>query len=88
MKDAMREIMFLPKKKRYIENTTAFMKMKKELVKVSAKAKKKAKNRPSLFQHAQGCPASHKLEYKPGEPIETLCHLPAGYTGKQPANHQ
>ncbi|MCL5005004.1 MAG: M48 family metalloprotease [Acidobacteria bacterium] len=87
MKDAMREIMFLPKKKRYIENTTAFMRMKKELVKVNARAKKKAKNRPSLHRHPQGCPAVHKVEYKAGEPIETLCHLPGGYTGKQHEHH-
>lgn len=83
MRDAMREIMFLPKKKRYIENTTAFMKMKKELAKVNAEANRKSQNRPSLKLHAQGCPAIHKLEYKAGEPIETLCRLPTGDSGKK-----
>lgn len=85
MRDAMREIMFLPKKKHYIVNTTAFMKMKKELKKVNAVAKIKSKHHPTLKLHAQGCPAVHKLQYKPGEPINTLCHLPTAKAEKKKA---
>lgn len=78
MKDSMREITFLPRKKHYIENTAAFKKMKKELAQVKAKAKKEEKNAPSLKQSEteKGCPAPNNIEYKPNEAIETLCHLP------------
>lgn len=75
MVDAMREIMFLPKKPRYIINTTGFMKMKKELKKVTAKAEAKAKNAPSLYGNEKGCASSPPEEYKPGEPIENICPI-------------
>lgn len=80
MKDSMREFMYLPKKQHYVENTTSFKKMKKELAKVKANAKEEEKNAPSLkpTKMEKGCPAPNKIEYKPDQPIETLCHLPTG----------
>ncbi|HYY72780.1 MAG TPA: M48 family metalloprotease, partial [Candidatus Bathyarchaeia archaeon] len=76
MVNAEREMMFLPKKQNLIVQTDAFLKMKKELSKVTAKAKNEEKNQPSLLATEQGCPAPHKYEYKTGEPIEDLCSLP------------
>ncbi len=47
---------------------------KKELAEVSLAAKKEEeKDRPSLMALEQGCPDPGKIEYKPGQPIETLC---------------
>ncbi len=75
MVDAERESMFLPRKPKYVVQTTAFESMKKELAKVTAEAKDEEKDRPSLLAPEQGCPAAPKIEHK-GEPVEKLCSLP------------
>jgi predicted Zn-dependent protease len=77
MVDAKKEIMFLPEKDNLITNTTEFKRMKDELEKVTAKAKEEEKGRPSLKTPEQGCQPPDKIEYEPGQPIETLCSLPA-----------
>ena len=76
MVDAEREIMFLPKKENLVIQTPEFEKMKKELAKVTAKAKEEEKNRPSLLAPEQGCPAPQKVEFESGKGIETICSLP------------
>ena len=78
MVDAEREIMFLPKKKHYIVNTKAFMEMKKELKKITAKANKKEKNAPTLEpgKNVRGCAPPKKFEFSPNKPIEDLCQSP------------
>jgi hypothetical protein len=76
MVDAQREIMFLPKKENLVVQSSAFEQMKKELKPVTAKAEAEEKGRPSLLAPEQGCPAPQRIEYKPGEPIETICSLP------------
>ncbi len=73
MVDAQREIMFLPKKPDLVVNTSAFLAMKNELKTVTAKAEKEAKNKPSLLAPEKGCAAPRQVEYKPGQPIETVC---------------
>ncbi|MEJ2006537.1 MAG: M48 family metalloprotease [Acidobacteriota bacterium] len=85
MVDAEREIMFLPRKPHYIVNTTAFMKMKRELKKVTQKSRKKEKNRPSLEpgKNVQGCAPPRKFEFKSNEPIENLCQSPNLVQAKQ-----
>ncbi len=75
MVDAMREIMFLPKKPRYIVTTTAFEQMKQALKKVTAKAEENEKNKPSLYGPEQGCATTQPANYKPGEPIEKICPI-------------
>jgi hypothetical protein len=40
---------------------------------VTARAKEEEKTRPSLLAPETGCPAPSKLEYEPGQPIETIC---------------
>lgn len=77
MVDAEREIMLLPKKNNLVRQTTEFGQMKKELTTVTAAAKEEEKNRPSLVAPERGCAAPEKIEYKPGQPIETLCSSPA-----------
>jgi predicted Zn-dependent protease len=77
MVDTQREILFLPKKDGLIQQTTAFKAMKKELAKVTQQAREDEKNRPSLLSPEQDCPAPEKIEYKPGQRIETICSLPA-----------
>jgi hypothetical protein len=47
--------------------------MKKALEEVTAKAKEEEKRRPSLLAPEAGCPAPAMLDYKPGQPIETIC---------------
>ena len=50
--------------------------MKKDLVSLVDKAAEEEKGRPSLIAAEQGCPAPKKIEYTPGQPVETLCSLP------------
>jgi hypothetical protein len=76
MVEAQREILFLPPKEGLIENSAEFDQMKQALKKVTAEAEKEEKDRPSLLAPVQGCPAPEKIEYKPGQPIETLCPGP------------
>ncbi len=73
MVDAEREIMYLPKKQGLRVQTDEFLKMKKALVKVTAKAEENEKGRPSMLAPEQGCTPPNKIEYKPGGPIETIC---------------
>ncbi len=75
MVDAMREIMFLPKKPKYIVTTTAFEQMKQALKKVTAKAEENEKNKPSLYGTEQGCATQPEVKYKAGEPIEQICPI-------------
>jgi hypothetical protein len=77
MVDARREIMFLPAKPEMIVQTSAFEQMKKELVPITAAAKKGEMGRPSLkITREQGCEPPKKLEYQPGQRIEELCSAP------------
>ncbi|MEW5975982.1 MAG: M48 family metalloprotease [Acidobacteriota bacterium] len=76
MVKSQEEILYLPKKEGLIQQSTAFKEMKKELEKVSQKAKEEEKDRPSLLAPEKGCPPPEKIEYQPGQPIETLCRLP------------
>lgn len=76
MADGEREIRFLPRKDNLIVQSAGFENMKAALTKVTAKAKEEEKGRPSLLAAEQGCAAPQKIEYKPGEPIETLCSGP------------
>lgn len=77
MVNAEREIMFLPKKEKLVEQTPQFQAMKKEVSKVKAAAEEEEKGRPSLREPEQGCPKPEKIEYEPGKPIETICSLPS-----------
>ncbi len=85
MVHAMKVIVFLPKKSHYVVNTTAFMKMKKELRKISRKANQKEKNAPSLEMgmNIKRCAAPKKFEFKPNEPIEDACRSPRIVTGEK-----
>jgi len=78
MVDAMREIMFMPAKSDLMVQTSAFEQMKKQLAPVSAAANKEERRRPSLkITREEGCEPPAKVEYKPGQPVETLCSSPA-----------
>ncbi|MBZ5700565.1 MAG: M48 family metalloprotease [Acidobacteriia bacterium] len=85
MVDSEREILFLPAKEEMIEQTSAFEEMKKSLHKVRAQADKDEKNRPTLFAKEKGCPAPKKLEYTPGQPIESICFDTQAETPGTPA---
>jgi hypothetical protein len=76
MVQTQREIMYLPDKEGLIKNSPEFDRMKEELAKVTAEAKEEEADRPSLRTPEQGCPAPEAIEYKEGEPIESLCELP------------
>jgi hypothetical protein len=74
MVQTQREIMYLPPKDRLATNTTDFARMKQELAKVTAAAKEEEeKDRPSLLAPEKGCPEPEKIDYEPGQPIESLC---------------
>lgn len=73
MVDAMREIDSLPKKPSYIAQASAFLKMKKELAPVVAKANREIKKRPSLIPHAKGCLAPRKIKQTAGKDIDDRC---------------
>lgn len=76
--DAKREIMFMPAKSELMVQTSAFEQMKKQLASISAAANKEEMRRPSLkITREEGCEPPAKVEYKPGQPIETLCSSPA-----------
>src|SRR5690349_14712891 len=78
MVDTRREIMFLPAKPDLIVQTSAFEQMKKQLAPISVAANKEEMGRPSLkITREEGCEPPTKLEYNPGQPIETLCSAPA-----------
>jgi Zn-dependent protease with chaperone function len=73
-----REISFLPSKPDEILQTSAFEDMKKRLAPISVKAEKEEVGRPSLLKNRlEGCEPPKKLEYKPSQPIEQICALPA-----------
>ena len=76
MVDAEREIMFLPKKQGLIMQSSEFQQMKKALAKVKAQAVKEEKEKPSLLAPEQGCASPQKIEYQPGQPIESICSQP------------
>jgi len=73
MVQTRREMMFLPEKPGLIRDSDEFKRFKAELAKVTAQAQEEEKNKPSLLAPVQGCPAPEKIEYKPGQPIETIC---------------
>ncbi len=74
---SQREMMFLPKERDQIVQTSEFLEMKKQLAPVVAAAQKEEKEKPSLLLgKEEGCTPPPKLEYKPGQPIETLCATP------------
>ncbi len=73
-----REIMFLQQKPNATTQTAAFEQMKKELAPIAAKAEKEEVGKPSLLiTKEEGCAPPKKLEYKPGQPIEQICAMPA-----------
>lgn len=78
MVQTQQEIMFLPPKSALVTNRPEFDQMKKELAKVSAKAKEEEAGKPSLKAPEEGCPPPQKLEYEPGQPIETICSMANG----------
>jgi hypothetical protein len=73
MVEAEREISFLPAKESLAVQTSQFAEMKKALTKVTAKAKVEEDKKPSLFGTETGCSPTRKLEYEPGQDIETIC---------------
>lgn len=74
MVQTQREIMFLERKPTAIMQTSAFERMKKDLIPISAKAEKEEANAPSLrISRQEGCEPPQKLEYKADQPIEQLC---------------
>lgn len=74
MVEAQREIMFMPKQKEQVVQTSEFLQMKKDLVPVVEAAKKEEKDKPSLLMtKEEGCAPPQKLEYKPGQPIDQIC---------------
>jgi beta-barrel assembly-enhancing protease len=78
MVNTRREIMFMPPKTDQIVQTSAFEQMKRELAPITAAASKEEMGRPSLkITREEGCEPPTKLEYKAGQPIETLCSAPA-----------
>jgi Zn-dependent protease with chaperone function len=70
---AEREMIFLPKKKDLVVQTSEFDKMKHALVKVTSGAQQEEKNRPHLDVSEEGCSSPSKTEYEAGQPIETIC---------------
>ena len=78
MVDSEREMMFLPANSQAIVQSSAFEKMKKELVPITAQAEREDVNKPSLLiSREEGCEPPKKIEYQPGQPIEQLCAQPA-----------
>jgi hypothetical protein len=76
---ARREIMFMPAKSDFIDHTSAFEQMERQLAPVSAAANKEEIGRPSLkITREDGCEPPTRRECKPGQPIESLCSAPAG----------
>jgi hypothetical protein len=73
MVDSQRELHYLPKKDNLIVRSTDFDRMKKELEKVTKRAKDEEKDRPTLLGREKDCPPPPTLDYKPGEPIERIC---------------
>lgn len=89
MVDTRREIMFLPAKADPIVQSSAFEQMKKELAPIATAANKKETERPSLkMTREQGREPPTKLEYKPGQPIETLCSAARTINGVQKSKRQ
>jgi predicted Zn-dependent protease len=73
-----REIAFLPHKANLTTQTPEFELMKKALAPIAAAAEKEEIGRPSLLiTREEGCEPPRKLEYKPGQPIEQICAMPA-----------
>ena len=73
MVEARREITFLPKKEQLVYQTSQFEKMKKALVKVTAKAKVEEGKKPSLLGDEKNCPAPKKIEYESGQSVDIIC---------------
>lgn len=73
MRDAMREIMFLPKKHHLIVTTSAFKNMKKELARYMAKNHPKGKKKLLPYERAKGCSKPRKFGYNRKQPIRKLC---------------
>jgi Zn-dependent protease with chaperone function len=77
MVDSEREMMFLPPNPKAIVQTSAFEKMKKDLVPITAQAEREEVNKPSLLiSREEGCEPPKKIEYEAGQPIEQLCEQP------------
>jgi Zn-dependent protease with chaperone function len=77
MVDSEREMMFLPANPQAVVQSSAFEKMKKELVPITAQAEREDVNTPSLLiSREEGCEPPKKIEYQPGQPIEQLCAQP------------
>ena len=77
MIQTQREIMFMPKGPDAIVQTSEFLQMKKDLAPVKAAAEKEEVGKPSLLiTKEEGCIPPKKLEYTPGQPIESICSTP------------
>jgi predicted Zn-dependent protease len=72
MIEAEREITFLPQKDSVAVQTSEFAEMKKALTRLTTRAKLDEEKRPSLLAE-KGCSPTKKLEYEPGQDIETIC---------------
>lgn len=75
------QIMYLPKKPEEVINTSAFVKMKKELAQYMAQRKEEVPPIPKNLVIARGCGAPPKHHYKMPHLIETLCGT-ANHPGK------
>lgn len=73
MRDAMREIMFLPKKRELRINSKAFKNMKKELARYEAKNHLKTKHKVLPYEHVKGCSKPRKIGYNRKQPIQKVC---------------
>jgi Zn-dependent protease with chaperone function len=78
MVETQREILFLPHKSDLVMQTSSFEDMKQKLAPIAARAEREQVKKPSLLiTREEGCEPPKKLEYKPGQPIEELCAVPA-----------
>jgi len=88
MVDTKREIAFLPDLDDPIVQTSAFERMKDELPKVEQeldeedreqqrrRRRRRRPRRDPLPPRPEDCPEPERIEYEPGQPIESLCEIP------------
>jgi beta-barrel assembly-enhancing protease len=76
MMKTQEEILYLPKKEALVQQSTAFLRMKERLGKLSEPAEEDRANAPTLKGPEKDCPPVKKIGYKPGQRIEEICDLP------------
>ncbi len=74
MRQIERELAFLPARPSPVVTTPEFAAMKQAIARAGARAAEEEATRPSLVAPEQGCPAPLP-EYRPDQPIDTLCPL-------------